>query len=398
MKPIFFFTFYFFLFTSLSLSQTTQWRLIWDKNFEDDMAYYRIFRSESPNASTQLDTVNHKPRSGNDTTMIYINRGLDKGIRYYYRLKAVNQSGLESDFSEEVSAAIPQILISDQIIYKNQNFRPIILDNTAVRDPDNNPSEIVWQISWRSNPNNKLTFDRQNNTLTIIRTDTSWIGTGELTFTATDIDSFFDIKNVLFTVRDESQPANEPPVVFGIPDQTIKAGQTFNSINLDDYVFDSDNNDDALTWTYSGNTQLTVNISASRVATITPPNSNWTGTENIIFTATDPGGLSDSDTAKFTIESDSMQTLDQVLAYPIPFRPNEDGVTAITFSNLPLNGKILIYDFYGNPVFSVTSSSSTYLWDIRNQSGRQISSGVYPYIIKDASGKKIHSGKLIVVR
>ncbi len=46
-----------------------------------------------------------------------------------------------------------------------------------------------------------------------------------------------------------------------------------------------------MTWTYSGNTALTVSIDVNRVATITIPDANWNGAETITFTATDPGLL-----------------------------------------------------------------------------------------------------------
>ena len=86
-----------------------------------------------------------------------------------------------------------------------------------------------------------------------------------------------------------------------IPDQTIDEGQSFASIHLDDYVNDPDNSDAEQSWSYSGNRELSVTISSERIATITVPDSNWNGSETITFTATDPGGLSDSDTAAFTV-------------------------------------------------------------------------------------------------
>ena len=46
---------------------------------------------------------------------------------------------------------------------------------------------------------------------------------------------------------------------------------------------------------------MTVSISDSRVATITIPTTDWNGIETITFTATDPGSLSDSDDATFTV-------------------------------------------------------------------------------------------------
>jgi hypothetical protein len=94
---------------------------------------------------------------------------------------------------------------------------------------------------------------------------------------------------------------NTPPVVSDIPDQTITAGSTFTTITLDDYVSDVSDPISSILWTYSGNTNLTVTIT-NRVAIIIYP-VDWIGSETIIFTATDTGGLSDSDATTFTVNS-----------------------------------------------------------------------------------------------
>jgi VCBS repeat-containing protein len=90
------------------------------------------------------------------------------------------------------------------------------------------------------------------------------------------------------------------PVVTDIPDQTIAEGASFATINLDDYVSDANNTDAEMTWSYSGNTALSVSI-VNRVATITTPNADWNGSETITFRATDPGALWDEDAATFTV-------------------------------------------------------------------------------------------------
>jgi hypothetical protein len=77
-----------------------------------------------------------------------------------------------------------------------------------------------------------------------------------------------------------NEVVNQPPVVTDIPDQSVAEGSIFTTITLDDYVSDPDNTDAEMTWTYSGETELTVDIT-SRVATITIPNVNWNGSEVI---------------------------------------------------------------------------------------------------------------------
>ena len=93
---------------------------------------------------------------------------------------------------------------------------------------------------------------------------------------------------------------NDAPVVGDIPNQTIAEGASFTTISLDGYVSDVDNTDAEMTWTYSGNTQLSVSIT-NRVATISIPSAGWSGAETITFRATDPGALYDEDPATFTV-------------------------------------------------------------------------------------------------
>ncbi len=90
------------------------------------------------------------------------------------------------------------------------------------------------------------------------------------------------------------------PFVKDIPDQTIFSGESFAQISLDQYVLNKNHPVDQISWSFDGNSDLSVSIDGNRVATITPP-VEWTGTETITFTATNPDGYSDSDTVIFTV-------------------------------------------------------------------------------------------------
>ena len=93
---------------------------------------------------------------------------------------------------------------------------------------------------------------------------------------------------------------NDPPVVSNIPGQSVPEGTAFTTIALDNYVSDPDNADSEITWTVTGEDDVTVVIT-NRVATITANDPNWNGTDMVTFTATDPEGESDSDPATFEV-------------------------------------------------------------------------------------------------
>jgi hypothetical protein len=169
--------------------------------------------------------------------------------------------------------------IPDQTIAEGSTFTTINLDD-YVSDVDHADSEMVWTYSG----NTELTVDITNRVASITIPDLDWTGSETITFRATDPGVAYDEDAAIFTVT----AANDTPVVSDIPDQTIPEGSSFTTINLDDYVTDVDNADSEMVWTYSGNTELTVDIT-NRVATISTPGADWNGSESITFRATDPG-------------------------------------------------------------------------------------------------------------
>lgn len=117
------------------------------------------------------------------------------------------------------------------------------------------------------------------------------VGEHEITLIVTDNEGATDKDKIIVTVI---EPEPNAPAISDIPDQTIPNGESFISIKLNDYVSDTNNTDAEMAWNYTGNSELIVSI-INRVATITIPYKNWYGAETIVFTATDPDNLFDSD-------------------------------------------------------------------------------------------------------
>ncbi len=100
---------------------------------------------------------------------------------------------------------------------------------------------------------------------------------------------------------------NMAPVISPILNQTVAEGNTFTTIQLDNYVSDVEDADQYITWTTSQISTSYLNVTiTNRQALITPKDANWTGSQSVIFTATDRGisGInikSDADTVVFTV-------------------------------------------------------------------------------------------------
>ncbi len=228
--------------------------------------------------------------------------------------------------------------IPDQSIPDGGTFAPINLDD-YVTDIDDDDSLIVWTASG----NVELLVDITNRVATVTVPTSEWTGTETIIFRGTDPGALFDEDTAVFTVTAE----NDPPVVTGIPGETISEGGIFASISLDDYVDDPDNLDDEMVWTASNNVELIVTIS-NRIATITTPDPDYFGTENIIFRATDPGGLFDEDTALFTVTNvEDAPVLDSIgpksvmetntLSFLVTASDVDGTIPQLSADNLPLN-------------------------------------------------------------
>jgi len=83
-----------------ALSGNQKVTLRWNQNTESDLVKYRIYRDTSSPTTTLIDSC----VSSSPPDTVYTDTGLTNGQIYYYRITAVDSSGNESDFSDEVSS------------------------------------------------------------------------------------------------------------------------------------------------------------------------------------------------------------------------------------------------------------------------------------------------------
>ncbi|MBN2092035.1 PKD domain-containing protein [candidate division KSB1 bacterium] len=217
-----------------------------------------------------------------------------KNGNYSIKVKVVDDDG--GNGTDEATVIIgslaPKIAsIPNQKINEGQNFNPIKLDS-YVTDAD----DPVEKLTWTAEGNLQLEVNISNRVATITTPNADWYGEESIMFIANDPAGAADSAFVMFTV----QSVNDPPVIKQIPAQTRNEGIPFQSIKLDNYVSDPDHNSEQLVWTHTGEANLVIKIE-NRIATVAPADSEWAGTENITFTATDPEGAKGESPVTFTI-------------------------------------------------------------------------------------------------
>ncbi len=290
---------YFFL-TQVSFAQTDSLNISWDRNAEQDSVEYYILLYAYSNAKTTfsnqeydtLEFINQTPFSISrvqtvDTDTAYIK----PGNFVSYRVIAVDSQGIPSDFSDPAGAGIPQIRWQQTEIDSGKSF-PLYKSDFLV-DLDNNPTDLMLDISQEVN----ITITQITNGIQLEPSPITFTGQARFRLGVTDPDGFHD--NKLITVNIVN--TNKPPVITHIPDQIVTEGTAFSPLSLDDYVQDPDHTDNELSWSYSGNDLLTVTIDPQRILTVNPPDVDWYGSETVIFTVRDPGGLTDGDTVIFRV-------------------------------------------------------------------------------------------------
>jgi len=187
--------------------------------------------------------------------------------------------------------------VLDQTIDSCSQFATFDLDD-IVSDVDNTDDELTWTVT--GNTQLIITVDLSDRTVTVFY-PAGFVGSETVTFTATDPDGLSASYDAVFTVT-ECVSANTAPVLSDIPGQKVDSCDAFSTFDLDDYVTDSHDTDDEISWAVTGNDHLSVSISYDHVVSITY-DCGWIGSETLIFTATDTGGLTVSDSAVFEVEA-----------------------------------------------------------------------------------------------
>ncbi len=115
-------------------SYTDNITLIFNKFGDPDINHYNIYAGFSPQPTTLLTT--------SDQTLIQLNPELDNGRLYFFRVTAVDSNGVESDYSDDVSAVVNFIRHDGEMIMNGSFF----LDQNWWNNPVASPAGVNWFI------------------------------------------------------------------------------------------------------------------------------------------------------------------------------------------------------------------------------------------------------------
>ena len=141
--------------------------------------------------------------------------------------------------------------------------------------------------------NSKITIAIDTNNVVTFTPDGNFSGSESVRFSAFNTSAYIYSNYITLNVTNVN---DDPYLSTNIPNQTIDKN-TEETITLSTYFSDPDG--DTLNYSVSSTTNLNITINGS-IATITP-NTDWTGTEDATFTATDGTESVDSNEVPITV-------------------------------------------------------------------------------------------------
>lgn len=267
-------------------AQTDRIALEWDANSESDMYLYRVFKGNDANHLKQVDSIYHPETSFTDYHV-------QKGVQYFYGIKAVDFSLNASPMSDLLSVAIPKITNLPSEMELPADTTVILNLDDYVVDPDNDYSQLQWEISGYSQVD--VYLSRSAHTVTI-KTPSNWNSSERGIFKVTDPDHLFD--QAAMTIR--AKYSNQPPVFTTIP-QVETQEDTPVQVNLAHYIQDADSPNDTLTFSVEQVDHLQLELKDSLLNII--PDKDWYGQAEVKVDVKDETGLIDSTSFKVVVQA-----------------------------------------------------------------------------------------------
>jgi hypothetical protein len=278
-----------------------------------------------------------------------------------------------------------------------------ILAGTATDDGLPNPPGVLT-ITWSQIVGPGIaTFANPNSASTSVSFSTS--GVYVLLLSASD-SVLTSSASVQITVNAASTP---PPVMPSTPTLSLPAFLPLNATI--DVGYSGTDPASYFQWSFTPVTQIPVgSLAASKSLAAGAPSASFTtsspranlgsitlgvGPYLVAVKVFDNNGVASSPAQAYVtlVPAD----LSGVRVYPNPWRSNKHTNVPITFDNLTLNTTIKIFTVAGHWVKTLPVSNSSVTWDLTNDSGDKVASGLYVYLMTTDQGSK-KTGQIAVIK
>ena len=258
--------------------------LTWDPNSEPDLSHYVVYWG--------ISSGDYSYNSGDiGLATEYSVEIPDDNQVYFFAVTAVDEAGLESDYSNEVStgevsSATPEADAGPgQNVYEGET---VTLDGSGSIDPDG----VITQWQWAQTAGTSVTLDDPSSAQPVF-TVPSITESESLTFvlTVTDSDGLTDTDICIVNIVS----ANDPPAASAGSDQNVEEGMQV--VLNGSGSMDADGSIASYRWIQTGGTTVELENAATMLATFTSPLVSPEG-EALTFelTVTDDQGLKSTDT------------------------------------------------------------------------------------------------------
>ncbi len=255
--------------------------LTWDPNLMDTKEYEIQYKSEDMSSWESLATIDN-------SSCVYNHTKLTDGVKYYYRIRGMDNRGQYSSYSDEVSA-IPMDSIPPN---SPMDFRVIstTVNSITLDWQANRESDLAGYNIYRSNTSNPIDWGKPIDSINIGKEKFIDDGLQEFTTYYYVITAFDEVPNesghsIVVNATTLLGP-HGPEINNSIPDFTIpEDGYDNSSIKL--YHWFKDINGDELLFRCKGQDNIDVTIFQENGTVILVPMANWNGQETLTFYASD---------------------------------------------------------------------------------------------------------------
>ena len=284
--------------------------LAWDPSTDPTVVGYNIYYGAASRTYTNMISL------GSVTNVTIA--GLVEGVTYYFAGTTYDVSGLESDYSTEVSYTVPvsggnqpPTLNPLGNLTINENAAAQTVNLSGITSGSSNEVQTLTVTSSSSNtgllPNPTVTYISPNSTGTLtLKPATNSFGSATITVTVNDGGASNNLVSQTFTVT--VSPVNQPPTLNGLGNLAMNENAAAQTVNLSGISSGAANENQTLSVTASSsNTGLLPNptvtyTSPNSAGTLTlRPATNGFGSATITVTVNDGGTSNNVVSRTFTV-------------------------------------------------------------------------------------------------